>query len=195
MTCIIGYVDKKKKKTYLGCDSLGSDGFIKIYREDKKIFKPTKNSNFLLGFTSSYRMGQILMYSDIFPTEKEIEYEDIVVDHKWMVTEFIPSVKKIFKDNNYGKDDKGGNFLVAYKDKLFEIEPDFQVGESKIEYASVGCGEYHAYGSLFALKDKDVNITDKILTGLRSASYFTCGVDKPFYIMNTENDEILEFLE
>lgn len=174
---------------------MGSDGFIKIYREDKKIFKPTKNSNFLLGFTSSYRMGQILMYSDIFPTEKEVEYKDIVIDHKWMVTEFIPSVKKIFKDNNYGKDDKGGNFLVAYKDKLFEIEPDFQVGESKIEYASVGCGEYHAYGSLFALQDTDIDIVDKILTGLRSASYFTCGVDKPFYIMNTEDDEVLEFLE
>ena len=29
MTCIVGFVDKKDKCTYIGCDSLGSNGYTK----------------------------------------------------------------------------------------------------------------------------------------------------------------------
>ena len=194
MTCIIGFTDKKNNKTYMGCDSLGSNGYIKQYRNDRKIFKPENNNNFVVGFTSSYRMGQLLMYADIFPTEKQIECDDIKIDHKWMVTKFIPKVKELFKNNNYGKDDKGGVFLVAYKGQLFQIESDFQVAETTIDFNSVGCGEDFALGSLFALDD-NVGIENKILTGLKSASYFSCGVDKPFYITCTGEDDIKEYLK
>jgi ATP-dependent protease HslVU (ClpYQ) peptidase subunit len=195
MTCIIGVIDKKNSKVYMGCDSLGSNGSTKTYRKDKKIFKPEKNKNFLLGFTSSYRMGQLLMYSDIFPSEEEITFKKWTIDHKFMVTELIPKIKKLFEDGNYGKKDEGGFFLIAYKDKLFEVECDFQIGESFSDYESCGCGEYHAKGSLFALEDSKKDINEKIHIGLQSASHFSCGVDKPFYIMNTDDDEVLEFKE
>lgn len=61
MTCVVGLIDKKTKTTYIGGDSLGSTSNLKTVRKDKKVFK-IKNT--CLGFTSSFRMGNILAYND-----------------------------------------------------------------------------------------------------------------------------------
>ena len=197
MTCIIGYIDKKNNKTYMGCDSCASTGNDKIIRKDKKVFKSDYNPNFLIGFTSSYRMGQLLMYADVkvFPSESDLNKNNLEVNHKFMVTQIIPKIQQLFEEGGFGDRDEGGEFLIAYKNQLYKIYSDFQVEENTLDYNSCGCGEYYAEGSLFSLQDSNKNIIDKIHTGLQSATYFSGGVDKPFYIMNTENDETLEFKE
>lgn len=52
MTCIIGFI--KNKKVYIGGDSAGVGGSHVTIRRDSKVFK---NGNFIMGYTSSFRMG------------------------------------------------------------------------------------------------------------------------------------------
>lgn len=197
MTCIIGIIDKKNSKVYMGCDSCASAGSDKIIRKDKKVFKSEYNPNFLIGFTSSYRMGQLLMYAEdkVFPSESDLKKNNIEVNHKFMVTQIIPKIQELFEEGGFGEKDEGGEFLIAYKNQLYKIYSDFQVEESSIDYNACGCGEKYAVGSLFSLSNSKKDLIKKIHIGLQSATYFSGGVDKPFYIMNTVDDEILEFEE
>jgi ATP-dependent protease HslVU (ClpYQ) peptidase subunit len=58
MTCIVGMVENGK--VYIGGDSAGVSGFDYHIREDQKVFQ---NGDMIFGFTSSFRMGQLLQYS------------------------------------------------------------------------------------------------------------------------------------
>ena len=72
MTCIVGYLDKET--VYLGGDSAGTDGnYSQHIRKDKKVFQ---NGPFIFGFTSSFRMGQILMSSRFKPWRQKAEQSD-----------------------------------------------------------------------------------------------------------------------
>jgi hypothetical protein len=136
MTCIVGLIDNGI--TYIGADSLGSDGYSKTVRNDKKLFKLQDTSNAILGFTSSFRMGQLLMYADNLIDKRD----EPNIDHKYLVTKFIPNIISLFEKGGYIKNDKGekegGFFLLGYRDKLYKIESDFQVGESMLNYDACG---------------------------------------------------------
>lgn len=67
MTCIIGYNDKENEKIYMIGDSAGVSNLDVTVRSDKKVFF---NGDFLFGFTTSFRMGQILMNAEL-PKQKE----------------------------------------------------------------------------------------------------------------------------
>ena len=136
MTCIIGYVDKNRK-VFIGGDSAGVAGLSISIRKDPKVFK---NGAFIMGFTSSFRMGQLLMSSKfVVPKQKKSE-----TDYNFMITTFIDTVIKVFKDGGYIRKEQesleGGTFLVGYKGKLYEINSDFQVGEVEENFNAVGCG-------------------------------------------------------
>ena len=59
MTVIVGYVDEENGKVYIGSDSQGVSGDHTINRADPKVFI---SHGITYGFTSSYRMGQILRF-------------------------------------------------------------------------------------------------------------------------------------
>jgi hypothetical protein len=139
MTCIVGLVDKKS--VWMGVDSLGSNSYTRMSREDMKLFKCPRVEGIMISYTTSFRMGQILMYGENFFDER---LED--VDHKYMVTKFIPRVQKAFSEGGFEtlKDGNksGGNFFVAFRDKLFAVESDYQVGVNSIGFAADGCGKH-----------------------------------------------------
>ncbi|XVV11230.1 hypothetical protein ACQP2X_41330 [Actinoplanes sp. CA-131856] len=58
MTCIVGITDGTT--VTIGGDSAGSDGWHVAVRSDSKVFQV---GPYLMGFTTSYRMGQLLRYS------------------------------------------------------------------------------------------------------------------------------------
>lgn len=193
MTCIVGLIENGI--TYIGADSLGSNGYSKTVRNDKKLFKLQDTPNAILGFTSSFRMGQLLMYANNLIDKRD----EPNIDHKYIVTKFIPNIISLFESGGYAKNNsgekKGGIFLLGYKDKLFKIESDFQVGESMLNYDACGCGEDYALGSLATSESMDTTPIDRIHKALQAASKFSPGVAPPFYIMNTHDDEIKEFKE
>ena len=57
MTCIVGVVDNGK--VYMGGDSAGVGGLCIETRKQPKVFR---NGDFLIGYTDSFRMGQLLQY-------------------------------------------------------------------------------------------------------------------------------------
>ena len=181
MTCIVGYLDKKKKRVTMGADSVGSAGHQVVIRKDPKIFR---NGDFIIGCTSSFRMIQLLRFSFKPP---EVKCKDI---YEYMCTDFVNAVRACFKEGGYLQkdkegDEKGGAFLVAYKDRLFEIECDFQVGENLNGLASVGCGSDFALGSLFSTEKTNLSPKDMVLKALESAAFFSGAVGKPFIVFET----------
>jgi ATP-dependent protease HslVU (ClpYQ) peptidase subunit len=191
MTCIVGLIDKDT--VYIGADSLGSNGYSKVSRRDKKVFKLPDTNNAVLGYTSSFRMGQLLMYgTGLIDTRDEPN-----IDHKYLVTKFIPNVIKLFEDGGYGRNNSGeklgGSFLLGYKNKLYKIGDDYQVGESFEDYEATGCGEDFALGSLMTTEEADLTPIERIHKALQAASKFSTGVAPPYYIMNTRNDDVVEF--
>jgi hypothetical protein len=161
----------------MGADSAGVGGYYIERRKDEKVFI---NGDFIIGFTSSFRMGQLLRFT--FSPPKIKENQDI---YQFMVSDFVESVRQCLKSGGYTKiesnEETGGMFLVGYKGRLFTIAPDFQVGELLIDYASVGCGSDIALGSMYSTDGKP--ITERIMTGLKAAEEFSAGVRGPFNIL------------
>lgn len=181
MTCIVGYLDKKSKKITIGGDSAGIAGLDITIRKDEKVFKV---GDFIIGCTSSFRMIQLLRFSFKPP---EIKTKNI---YEYMCTDFINAVRECFKDGGYLQkysdgDEKGGTFLVAYKNRLFRIEDDFQVSESLNGIDAIGCGADYALGSLHILLKQNLTPKEKVLKSLETASLFSAGVSKPFVINGT----------
>ena len=178
MTCIVGLVDNGK--IYMGGDSAGVSGLNIRIRADQKVFK---TGEFIMGFTSSFRMGDLLKY-DFNPPKR---HPDIDV-FKYMVTEFINEVRNCLKRGGYAKlkegEELGGTFLVGYAGNLFKIDSDYQVGQNILPFNACGCGENYALGSLYATSCDDYHITaiQKVRVALSAAQEFSAGVREPFHI-------------
>jgi ATP-dependent protease HslVU (ClpYQ) peptidase subunit len=178
MTCIVGVASKGR--VHIGGDSCGISGLDKVIRKDKKVFY---NGEFVFGFSSSFRMGQILQY-DFDPPE--VEYDDLMV---YMVKTFIPSLRAVFKEGAYtsieSSQEHGGSFLVGGRGRLFNIQRDFQVGENLCGYMAIGCGEAYALGSLHTTDmDKTLKPEWRIEQALSAAANFSGGVSEPFNFVN-----------
>ena len=178
MTCIVGY--KTNNNVYIGGDSAGVSGRDIIIRADEKIFK---NGNFIFGFTSSFRMGQILRYNFIPPKRKEN-----ITDDEYLYGDFIGEVIKIFKKSGYAKVDSnevtGGVFLFGYKNELYYVGNDYQIGKSTKDYEAVGYGENYALGCLYALENTKLPIEAKKKKALETAEEFSTAVRRPFKLID-----------
>jgi len=174
MTCIVGLV--KDGEVFIGGDSAGVGGLSLAKRQDKKVFK---NGEFIFGFTSSFRMGQLLRYSLTPP--KNLEEKDV---YQFMVVEFVNAIRECLKNGGFARKDNetesGGTFLVGYKGRLFKIMDDYQVGEVFDNFTACGCGEDIALGSMFS--SKSLGEEERILLALKAASNYSAGVAEPFYV-------------
>lgn len=176
MTCIIGLV--QDNEVWMGGDSAGVADLNIRSRKDTKVFKV--NGKFLIGYTSSFRMGQLLRFGFSPPEQKSK-----TSDFEYMCTEFIDAVRKRMKEGGYMKvkdnEEEGGRFLVGHKGKLYCVDGDFQVGESLDGFDTVGCGYAYALGSLYETRMEKVP-KKRILKALETAEYFSAGVRRPFVI-------------
>lgn len=181
---------KENGVVYIGGDSAGvGGGYSLSLRKDPKVFKV---GQFVIGYTSSFRMGQVLRFGengclklDDF-TEKQIESKD---PFEFMVRDFVPRIRYMFKEAGFASvssnAEKGGTFLVGWKGHLFKIESDFQVGEPIDAYDACGCGEKIAVGALSVLKDLDIKAQQKVRKSLEAAEHHSAGVRGPFLVLNT----------
>lgn len=194
MTCIIGFTDKKNGVSWIGGDSLGSDWYTKEAELPAKVFRNDTFKDVLMGGTTTFRHLDLLKYStDLFD---EIDlYKQAEIDHKFMVTKFVPKVIRLFRDGviHEKAEDRGGNFIVATPQRVFKIQPDYSVLEPESGVCAVGCGEQVAMGSLLTTLDmKDIPPHKKIIMALEAAEWFCCGVQRPFRLLCTDGrDEIV----
>ena len=193
MTCIIGFADKKNDVSWIGGDSLSSNGYTKEIQNASKIFRNDIFKDVLMGGTTSFRHLDLLKYSDKLFDEIDW-FKNTEIDHKFMVTKFIPKVISLFKEGIIDEEEtnRGGNFIVATPGKVFEIQSDYSVLEPELGICAVGCGEDVAMGSLITTKDLNMSPQERIIKALEAAEQCCCGVQRPFRILCTDGrDEII----
>jgi len=177
MTCIAAIVDKKT--VYIGGDSAGVAGLNLRVREDKKVFI---NGDYIIGFTSSFRMGQLLQYAKL----PEIPKEENLDLHRFMCTDFQDALRKLYKEKGFlereNDVESGGTFIIGVRGKLFIVEDDFQVAIPSDNFSAVGCGEAYALGSLYATEGTQMKPEQRLKLALETAEHFSAGVRKPFTI-------------
>ncbi len=193
MTCIIGFTDKEHGVSWIGGDSLGSNGYTKSSELSAKVFRNELFKNVLIGGTTTFRHLDLLRYSEDLFDEVDF-YKKSEIDHKFMVTKFIPKVVKLFKEDviSEPETERGGSFIVATPGRVFRIQEDYSVLEPELGFCSVGCGEEAAMGSLLTTMRMDMKPEDKIIMALEAAEQCYCGVQRPFRILCTDGrDEII----
>lgn len=190
MTCIIGFTDRKSGASWIGGDSLGSNGYVKSVEMPAKVFRNELFKNVLIGGTTTFRHLDLLKYSeDLFDEIDSLKKTEI--DHKFMVTKFIPKVIKLFEDGVVGeeKKDRGGNFIVVTPHRVFEVSNDYSVLEPESGMCAVGSGNEVAMGSLLTTQNMDIAPPDRIILALEAAEQYCCGVQRPFRILCTDGRE------
>lgn len=182
MTCIVGLT--KDGRVFMGSDSIGSDGHRYSIRAEPKVFKrKTNHGEFLFGYTTSFRFGQLLQHALTIPP-----HPSRTSDHKYMVTRFIDAVRKTFKDGGYStkKDEveKAGTALIGYHGKLWRMEDDYQIALANQEGDAVGSGVDGASGALYIIKDIDWEPKYKVRKALQAAEACIESVRGPFKIIS-----------
>lgn len=175
MTCIAGVAHEGK--VWIGGDSAGVGGYDLTLRADTKVFA---NGAFLFGFTSSFRMGQLLRYA---LTPPKLYDKDVMT---FMCTEFTDAVRNCLKAGGYAarerEQEQGGVFLVGVAGRLFRIDNDYHVGEASALYDAVGCGEAYAKGALYASVGHDPEV--RVRQALAAAEQHSAGVRAPFSVLS-----------
>lgn len=180
MTCIVGWIEESKGKrdVWIGGDSAGVGGLSLRIRKDTKVFR---NGDMLFGYTSSFRMGQLLRYSLNIPEQSKSKS-----DYEYMCTDFIDAVVSLFEKKKYSKINNneitGGTFLVGYKGNLYCIEDDFQIGIPALNFEAVGCGSTIAMGAMHALRKLKYQPKLRIKKAIDAAAEFSAGVQGPYVI-------------
>ncbi|MGZ4663611.1 MAG: hypothetical protein ACXV5Q_00795 [Frankiaceae bacterium] len=175
MTCIVGI--ESAEGVLIGGDSAGVGGWSLTLRADDKVF--TRGA-YAFGFTSSYRMGQLLRYTG---TLSEPDHWDV---DRFMVATFVPEVRTILRDGGWiaskeGRD-VGGMFLVGIVGRLYAIDSDFQIARSNDGYNSVGCGSDLALGAMRATRGKPDR--ERLEIALEAAAHHSAGVAGPFHFVS-----------
>ena len=82
-------------------------------------------------------------------------------------------------------------FVLAYKDKIFDIAPDGTVEEVE-DYIAIGSGADAALGSLKHTTDEPVY--DRLIKALDAASESNLYVSEPYVCMDTEHCMLMDLL-
>jgi ATP-dependent protease HslVU (ClpYQ) peptidase subunit len=178
MTCIVGLVENGN--VWIGGDSAGVSGYCLTKRADEKVFK---KDEFIFGFTSSFRMGQLIRYKLNIP---KIEEGQGIEDY--LYTKFLDAVIQCFRDNQFAKlsnnEVTGGTFLFGFRGGLYQVEGDFQIGKQYANFDAVGCGQDIALGCLYGLSKNDCGPKEKLKIALEAAESYSAGVRGPFHFVS-----------
>jgi ATP-dependent protease HslVU (ClpYQ) peptidase subunit len=108
-------------------------------------------------------------------------------DLRYMSTVVVDEIRACFgKYWKMGSTEEGGTFIVVYKDQIYLIESDFQIGRVNDSYVSCGCGQRYACGAMHALLGGKTNVSGKrkVLLALQAAEHHSLGVRGPFNIIS-----------
>ena len=195
MTAIVAVTDGRT--VVLGGDSAGTKGHDLCRRADPKVFVA---GSYAIGFTTSFRMGQILRYATDFPEPVPSAGPEEM--ERFMVTELVPAVRRAFVENGYGKTARlssprdpglteegqeiGGLFLVGVAGQIFEVRRDFQVARPAFAYSAIGLGAPVALGALFALESwPDLSVRDRVSKALAASESYCAAVRGPFHFVES----------
>lgn len=187
MTCIVGL--ETPTGVIIGGDSAGVAGWDLDVRADTKVFT---RGPYAFGFTSSFRMGQLLRYAPSVELDAGPQFcpgvdgSDDDLD-RFMATTFVDAVRALLKAGGYAKreneQEEGGTFLVGVAGRLYEVHSDYQVARSTAGFSACGCGAQIALGAMYAMIGKRCHNDVKVRTALDAAERFSAGVRGPMHLV------------
>jgi hypothetical protein len=175
MTCIAGLIHRGT--VYLAGDSASGDtaGYFIDVVHDPKIFQV---GPFTMGFTTSWRMGQLLQHQLQVPPRIQ-GYSD----EKYLAVSVINAVRSCLKEGGFAKKEleveHGGTFLIGYEGKLYRVEGDYQVCRPREEWAAIGCGYQFALGALYATRGWADSPKVRLEAALNAAARYSAFVRGP----------------
>lgn len=176
MTCIIGLAHESGE-VFIGADSAGFDG-DGWEIQPQALPKVFGIGEFLLGYTTSFRMGQLLQYSLDLPP-----HDETLTDLEYMVRHFIEAVRSCLKGGGFAKiednQEEGGTFLVGYRGRLYTVQSDFSVLVPRDGLDACGCGRRYALGAMAVMTCPPA---ERIMYALEVAARFSGGVTGPFHV-------------
>lgn len=180
MTCIVG-VETEDGGVVLGGDSAASGNDYTLEASNQKAFF-VEDRPMAVGYTSSFRMGQIL--------KRDFEPPEVGPDKfKYVLKEVIPQIRSIMKEGGYSKiksnREKSGLFLLAVEDKLFKVQGNFSVLDLAKPYTAIGSGFRHAYGSLHTTEGMDLDPKRRVELAISAAAETQDGVSLPIHTLRT----------
>jgi ATP-dependent protease HslVU (ClpYQ) peptidase subunit len=164
-----------RKTTYYG------EGSRKICRLDNGI---------LLGHVGAVHNTQIVCaHPEIFTVP-----EDGNMTKKYIVQNIIPKLFKLYREHDMReKEDDvparmGDSYLLAYKDKFFQIDTVFDV-EVHEHFAEIGSGGDLTHAGLIELDADEIQdekaIEERLTELLRLSASRTMSVSGPYYLINS----------
>jgi len=183
MTCIVGIADGTT--VWMGGDSYGSTSYTKMASVHPKVFiRETHGERVIIGWTGSFRMGQVLEHKLDIPSNET--QQDA---YAFMVGTVVGAVRTLLKEEGCvitkdGQDKSDGAFLFGYKGRLFKVGTDYSAIESTRGYTATGSGEETAMGALYVLPDAEPEA--RIMAALEAAAEIVPSVGGPFYVAKLE---------
>ena len=167
MTCVVAY--KTKSKIGIASDKCASNGYTFSKYNQPKIFR---NGGFIIGYTTSFRLGQLLEYRWIPPQRGEDQTEN-----NYIFVSVIESIKDMLVVDGFSTNGVGGNFIIIYNKRIFEVQDDYSLLEVK-DYCAVGCGTDEAETTLYILEqiENNLSIKDKLRLAIKAAANRKVGV-------------------
>lgn len=177
MSCIVGI--EHSGGVTIGGDSAAVDGSSISARRDPKVFT---NRAYLIGFSGSYRVGQLLRYSFTPPAPPARGLD------RFMSTLFVDALRETLREGGALVTDPeigetvDGCSLVATRGRLFMVDADFQIGRQITGYDALGEGHQLALGSLHTTQRFDIAPHDRVVYALQATAAYSTGVTAPFHI-------------
>lgn len=154
VTCVVGI--RMEDGVLLAADSQTSGSNFKRMDTDSKVFQLSETM--AVAYYGSGRLGQILKHwlmdaLDEPPVDRDLR--------RWYVRDFAPVLRDVLNECGHlhileqDQTEYLGEsaFLLAVRDRLFAIEPDFSVNESEFPFDAFGSGSEAALGALIDTHD------------------------------------------
>lgn len=189
MTCVATVIDNSGVFSWVGADSLVSNGYMKLKSKNEKVFHNSGSAEVVMGISGSMN-GYALKYVKLLDKATMLEG---ALDYEYMVTDFIENYKEALASTNAVSISQDGaiqnqsSSMLVYRDQIYALESDFSVFEPSTDYYSVGSGSSYALGSLFSTEG--LPAVQRLYMALSSAIEFAVGCDKPIIILNTYNHD------
>lgn len=190
MTCVVGLVGTGDEagSVLLAADSAGVVRGEEIHSlRNQKVYRV---GSYLLGFTTSFRLGQVVRFGSMLPEPPsemlagrgcEVELEG------FLATDWVAALRRALYDHGYEQAlAAGGSLLVGVAGRLFVIGQDYQVLVAREPYAAIGSARLLAYGALATLEGLDapeLDLERRARIALQVAERFSPEVRRPFEVV------------
>lgn len=112
-----------------------------------KVFRNELFKNVLIGGTTTFRHLDLLRYSEDLFDEVDF-YKKSEIDHKFMVTKFIPKVVKLFKQGIISSPEQSEAATSSWPrlEGIFEIQSDYSSPGARTRHLLCGMRRRGGYG-------------------------------------------------